>query len=59
MSWLLDLPKWQFVLLIMAAYIAWEGIKRLLEQRKQSWPVVEGRIATTFVQSEMLDNFQH
>src|SRR5262245_48189984 len=59
MSWLFGLPRWELALLTLAAYAAWEGIKRWLESRKQAWPVVEGRIATTFVQSEMLDNFQH
>ena len=53
MSWLFDLPDWFVLVLAAVAWYFWALAKRLLERRKQSWPVVEGRIAANYVMTEM------
>lgn len=43
------------LLLAAGAWYFWALVKRLLEWRRQSWPVVRGRVATTYGQTEMLE----
>ena len=50
-----DVPQWFVLLLFAVAWYLWALARRLLERRRQSWPVVRGRIATTYVQAEMDD----
>ena len=45
---------WFIVLLLAVAWYCWAVAKRLLEWlRQQSWPVVQGKVATPYVQMEM------
>jgi hypothetical protein len=53
MQRLLDLPDWFLIVLTLLGLFVWGLFKRWLESRKQQWPVVQGRIATTYVQTEM------
>lgn len=50
---LVDLPEWFVLVLLAVAWYFWALVKRLLEWRRQSWPVVQGRVAATSVLTEM------
>ncbi len=49
---LLDLPRWIAYLLIFAGVIGWAAVKAWLERSKQSWPVVEGKVAGPYTLTE-------